>query len=213
MSTTLYLIRHGESEGNRRRAFLGHWDLPLTEKGREQAQRTAAFLADQKPDVIYSSDLLRAYQTAEATATLLGMPIGKEPLLREIFAGEWENLLFDDIMKTYPESYRVWQEDIGNARPNGGESVLELQRRVTEVITRLAEKHDNQTMFLFTHATSIRVFTAHVLGKSQEEIGEIPWASNASVSIFSYDGSKFTLIEYGKDDFMGDVSTRLPSNV
>ena len=215
MTTTLYLIRHGESEGNRRRAFLGHTDLPLTEKGHAQARKTAAFLSDKKPDFIYASDLLRAYQTAEVTASLLGLPIVKEPLLREIFAGVWENLLFDEIEATYPDTWRVWREDIGNACPTNGERTIDLQSRVVNAISCLAERHEGQTLFLFSHATPIRTFSAYVLGKTQDEIKELPWAPNASVTKVTFDCAEktFSMIEYGRDDFMGEMSTHLPSNV
>ena len=213
MSTTLYLVRHGQSLGNLRHAFLGHTDLELTELGHSQAKRTAAFLADKKPDVIYASDLLRAYQTAEATAELLKMPIQKEPMLREIYAGAWENRIFEELAVSFPESFGVWREDIGNAHPDGGESVLELQSRVVKAITRLAEENDGRTVFLFTHATPIRTFSAYVMGKGKDEIKELPWAPNASVTKCTYEGGKFTMIEYGRDDFMGDMSTHLPSSV
>lgn len=214
MSTTIYMIRHGESEGNRKRTFLGHSDWPLTQKGLEQAHKTAAFLhKNDKPNAIYASDLLRAYQTAEATAVLFDLPIQKERRLREIWAGEWEEMLFADIDEKFPKSYGIWREDIGNACPDGGESVAELQQRIVKIVTEIAQKHENQVVFLFTHATPVRVLTAHVLEKSLNEIKDIPWASNASVSKFFYDGEAFTLAEYGRDDFMGEIGTRLPSNI
>ena len=213
MKTTLYLIRHGQSLGNLRHAFLGHTDLPLTEKGRAQAKKTAAFLADKKPDAIYASDLLRAYQTAEATAELLKMPIQKEPLLREIFAGEWEDLLFDDIGVSYAEDWRVWCEDIGNACPTKGESTVELQKRVVDTITRIVKENEGKTLFFFSHATPVRAFSAYVMGKTTDEIKDLPWAPNASVTEVTFDGEAFSMVEYGRDDFMGEMSTRLPDNV
>ena len=213
MKTTLYLIRHGESEGNLRAAFLGHTDLPLTEKGRAQARKTAAFLAEKKPDVIYASDLMRAYQTAEATAERFGMPIVKEQGLREIFAGEWEDLLFDDIGASYAEDWRVWCEDIGNACPTKGESTVELQKRVVDTITRIVKENEGKTLFFFSHATPIRVFSSYVMGKTTDEIKDLPWAPNASVTEVTFDGEAFSMVEYGRDDFMGEMSTRLPDNV
>lgn len=213
MTTTLYLMRHGESEGNLRRAFLGHTDLPLTERGRAQARKTAAFLSEKKPDVIYASDLLRAYQTAEATATLFEMPIIKDQGLREIFAGAWEDLLFDEIGASYPDTWRVWCEDIGNACPTNGESTVDLQKRVVDTITRLVKENEGKTLFFFSHATPIRTFSAYVLGKTADEIKDLPWAPNASVTKVTFDGSAFSMIEYGRDDFMGEMATRLPANV
>ena len=76
MKTTIYLIRHGESQGNAVRAFLGHTNLDLTKKGHDQAECTAKYLKNIHADVIYSSDLLRAYSTAEHTAKIKGMDHG-----------------------------------------------------------------------------------------------------------------------------------------
>lgn len=213
MSTTIYLIRHGQSKANLADTFLGHHSMDLTELGHQQAKRTAAFLKDIHPDAIYSSDLSRAYQTAEATAILFDMPIVKEPRLREIWAGEWEEMPFLTIAEKFSESYRIWREDIGHAHPDGGESVVELQQRIVNVVTEIAKKHEDQTVFLFTHATPVRVLAAHVLNKTLDEIKDVSWASNASVTKVLYDNEKFSLLEYGRDDFMGEIGTKLPTNI
>ena len=102
MSTRLYLIRHGESEANKIDAFAGHSQFNLTEQGRAQAQKAAEYLSTLQVDAIYSSDLPRAYQTAEPTAKRLGMEIITSKQLREIDAGEWEGRTFNDLQKTIP---------------------------------------------------------------------------------------------------------------
>ena len=102
-TTEIYLIRHGESQANERDVFLGHGDLDLTEKGKKQAELTAEYLKACHFDVIYSSDLLRAYHTAEATAKKVGLPIVKDERLREIDAGEWDFKTFDDLEKEYQD--------------------------------------------------------------------------------------------------------------
>lgn len=210
--TTIYLIRHGESEGNKIRSFLGHTDLPLTEKGHAQAEMTANYLKNIGADVIYSSDLLRAYQTACHTADILCLPVIKNQGVREIFAGQWEGQLFDDLMVKYKKSYGVWKNDIGNAIPDGGESVMHLSGRVFSAVEEIAKINDGKTVFIFTHATPIRTFASRCLGKSLDELKELPWANNASVTKVEYDG-KFKLVDYGNDSFMGELSTALPKNV
>lgn len=215
MSTTIYLIRHGESQANERDVFLGHYNLDLTAIGQKQASITAEHLKKQVPsvDAIYASDLTRAYQTAQCTAKRFNMPIIKDEKLREIDAGFWDNLSFTELNERFAESYNVWVSDIGNARCDGGESVRELQQRVVSAIARIAENHNEQTVLLFTHATPIRVFAAHCLEKSLDEIKTVPWVTNASVTKAVYDHGTFQLVEYGRDDFIGDFVTKLPSNV
>lgn len=213
--TTIYLIRHGESEANRRDVFLGHYDLHLTEIGRKQAQMTAAYLREQvgKPDAIYASDLARAYETAQATAACFDVPIIKVSDLREIDAGLWDNTPFSVVKEKYPESYGIWLSDIGNARCDGGESIQELQLRVVSAIRQITETQENSVIYIFTHATPIRVFAAYCLGKNLSEIKDIPWAANASVSKVVYENGSFQLLEYSCDEFMGELTTRLPSDV
>ncbi len=213
MNTHIYLIRHGESEGNKRKAFLGHTDLDLTETGRNQAQNTAEFLKDIHADVIYSSDLKRAYSTALHTAEMKCLDIIKSKNLREIYAGEWENGLFSDLEKNFKESYAVWLNNIGRAKCDGGESVEELQLRIVDEITRIAEKHIGKTVLIFTHATPIRVFKAFCDGYTIDEIKDIPWATNASVTHVMYSDGRFEIQEYGTDYFQGNDITILPPNV
>ena len=102
--------------------------------------------------------------------------------------------------------------NIGRACPTGGESVLHLQARVLTELTRIAEQHDGQSVLIFTHATPIRTFAAHCAGKTPDTLREIPWMSNASVTHAVYENGKFTMVEYSRDDFMGDLVTVLAKN-
>lgn len=213
MTTTLYLIRHGESEANERDAFLGQMDLPLTETGRLQARIAADFLLKnaERPDVIYASDLSRAYETAKCTADALGMPIVKDAGLRELDAGLWENQPFLTLIEQYPESYRIWREDIGRSCPDGGESVQALWERIMCTLTRIAKAHAGQTVYIFFHGTPLRIFAAHCFGKSCGELKDVPWPANASVTQATYENGAFSMEEYNRYDFMGDLATVLPS--
>lgn len=215
MSVTVYLIRHGESEANRRDAFLGHGDLNLTQTGKKQARVTAGYLYSNfsKPNAIYSSDLKRAYDTAQETAELFHMPVIKEKELREIDAGLWENVTFKQLRKNFRESFSIWTENIGLAGCDGGETVKQLQKRIVSAVERIAKKYENGAVFLFCHATPIRVFAAHCLKKAPEEIKDVPWPANASVTKAEYDGKQFRLIDYSQDGFMGELITKLPENV
>ncbi|MBQ8686071.1 MAG: histidine phosphatase family protein [Clostridia bacterium] len=212
-ATKLYLIRHGESEANARDVFLGHTDLELTAKGKAQAEQTASFLQTVNADVIYASDLQRAYHTAQATAKRLGLPVVKDERLREIYCGEWENKSFSYLQEAYKESYGVWCNNVGLSQTDGGESVEELQARIVAALQEIAEKNSGKTVLVFTHATPIRCFAGYCEKKSLAALKEIPWASNASVTHAVYREGEFTLVEYSKDDFLGEMKTELPANV
>ena len=207
--TTIYMIRHGESQANEINAFLGHGDLDLTALGEKQAELTAEYLSSIPVDKIYSSDLKRAYRTAQVTAKLRGMDIEKDERLREIDAGEWDKVPFHDILKKDTERFTQWLNDIGNACPVGGESVEHLSDRILCAITDICEKNEGKVVFIFSHATPVRAMAGVALGKNLDELHEVPWSTNASVTKFSYEKGKFTLLEYSHDEHMGDLVTAL----
>ena len=167
MSCRLLFVRHGQSLGNLTGRFLGITDLDLSPLGAVQARRTADYLKDEKIDVIYASDLIRACHTAQPLSEIKGLPIIKDKRLEEINAGLWENRTFDDLEKEFPESYEgVWLHDIGNSKADGGESVAHLTGRIYDAVHDIAMKNDGKTVAIFSHATPIRAFFCRIYGYS-----------------------------------------------
>lgn len=207
------IVRHGESLGNLNNIYLGHTDWDLSERGYHQAEMTAEFLKNEKIDVIYSSDLIRAYNTVLPMARQRGMEIIKDRNLREIYAGLWEGKKYDELSSVYEKEYDVWKKNIGNARCTGGESVMELQDRIINELTKIAEENEGKTVLIGTHATPIRALAAAANNVSKDFMYEIPWAVNASVTTAEYLNGKFVIKEYGRADFMGECMTKLSSNV
>lgn len=200
--TKIYLIRHGESEGNSKNLFLGHTDLDITERGHLQAECTAKYLENVHADVIYSSDLIRAYSTALHTARVKNMEVIKTAKLREIYAGLWENLSYAEIQEKYPEDREVWRYNIGVSRPTGGESFIEVRDRINVALKEIAKENEGKSVFCFTHAAVIRSVSAYYMGYSHEEMQKLPWADNASVTELEYENGKFTLVRYGYDEHL-----------
>ncbi len=213
MSTKIIMVRHGFSQANEQARFAGHWDIELAELGKMQAEKAGVYFKDHPVDVIYSSDLLRAYQTAVPISKALSLPIHKDTGLREIKAGEWEGMSFDDLVKDYPEEFSVWVNDVGRSRCPGGESVVELTERVSGAVRRIAEKHDGQTVCITTHATPIRAMCTVASGTPVEEMVKVPWAANASINVFEYENGVFKAIELDITEHLGDLLTKLPANV
>ena len=212
--TRLLLIRHGESEANRRSLFAGHSNFPLSEKGRLQAECTADYIArSYSVDAVYASDLSRAYDTALATARRFSLPVTPCEAFREIFAGKWEGMPFDELPVRYGEDFEVWRGNIGNARCTGGESVRELQVRILDAIRRVAEQNPGKTVVIGTHATPIRVTECALRGRSLDEMHAIPWVSNASVTELAFAEGELTLVSVGESRHLSELQTVLPSNV
>ena len=196
---------------NEKNIFLGHGDMELTEKGKFQAEVASEYLSSLKPDVIYSSDLIRAKDTAKPTAEKLGIEIILDKRFREIDAGEWDFMPFLDWIKNYPEEFKKWTDDKYNARCVGGETILELKDRIVSAIEELAVKHENKTIMIFAHANPIQVFGAYATGDFKGSIDKIGDPPNVSLSKVEYKDGKFNLIEYGRADYLGDIVTSLPT--
>ena len=207
--TTVIFVRHGQSTANLERVFAGHTDVPLTDLGHKQAQNTAKFLQNYPICAIYSSDLTRSMQTAEPTAGLHNLPIIPDRELREIFAGEWEGRSYQELVEKFDESFTVWRTDCGRAHPEGGESTLELGTRIYREVDRLMELHRDKCFAIFTHATPIRLMRAKWEGYSPEELKNVEFCANASVSVVEYDDDgNANVLLCGYDEHQGDIATR-----
>ena len=212
--TKLIIIRHGHSMANMTRNFAGHTDAELSPTGEVQVVKTAEYVAkNYKVDKVYASDLKRAYNTGKAVADQFALEVIPDENLREIFAGEWEGLAFDYLLETYVEDYGRWKNDIGNARCTGGESVQELAKRILTEVEKIAKENDGKTVVIATHATPVRSMECAWRGMTFDEMKDIPWVTNASVTEADYENGKFTLNFAGKDDHLLDLATALPKNV
>lgn len=210
--TRFYIVRHGQSEGNATRRFLGHTDLGLTELGHKQGRKTAEYLKDKGVDAIYSSDLVRAYDTAKYLGDLIGVEPMKTKELREIFAGEWEGRELSDILSNY-DNYQIWLGDFGNVRCDGGESTLELLQRIEKELIRIASVNDGKTVMIATHAAAIRVMCCLWKGIELSQAKNIKWVSNASVTDVTYDNGKWTIGCIGYDEHLAGLISQVPPNV
>ena len=214
MQTTLIFVRHGESEANEKGIFAGHLDMALSARGQQQAIWTARHIAENfSVDAIYSSDLQRAYHTALPIGQLCGVEIVKSPQLREIFAGEWEGLSFQKLQERYGDSYRVWREDIGRAHPEKGESVEALSNRIWESVQEIAHKQQGKTVVIATHATPIRTLLCRLQGLGVDQMKQVGWVSNASITVVRTKGNQWRLEQVGADTHLAGLKTHLPANV
>jgi broad specificity phosphatase PhoE len=212
--TKMIFVRHGQSLANLERVFAGNTDTPLTELGRRQAECTAELLREYPIDAIYASDLSRAMQTAEPTARMHGLTVIPDEQLREIYAGDWENVPYEELLVRFPESYGTWRTDCGRAHPENGERVTDLAARIYREVERLAQLHRGGCVAIFSHATPIRALRALWEGYPPEELARVEFCPNASVSVVDYceDGS-FAVHLCGYDAHQGGNSTSLAKGI
>ena len=152
-ATRITAIRHGETPWNRDLRIQGHLDIGLNDIGREQARRLACALAERDTiDAIYSSDLARARDTAQATANALGASLTLTPTLRERCFGEYQGMTFAQVSDTWPHEAERWRKRDPDWRPpGGGESLADLRQRLAQAVDQLAARHVGQHIALFTH--------------------------------------------------------------
>ena len=133
MTARLFLIRHGKPRQHSDRIFLGQTDVPLSDIGRDEALAASDELIrlECQPDRVYSSDLLRARETAEIISMRYGdIPIINTAAFRELNMGVWDGELIKDIRQRFPDEYAKRGEDILNYRVPGGENFHDLRERV-----------------------------------------------------------------------------------
>ena len=208
MKTRLIFVRHGYSVSNEGKFFAGHTDVDLTERGYKQAALTAEYLRNEKIDAVYSSDLKRAYNTALPIAKMHSLTVIKDERLREIYAGEWEGLSFEELRKSYGEDYSVWLDDIGRSRCTGGESTIELLDRIFARTEDIARENEGKTVLIATHATPIRVLCTLAAGEGMAKMAEIPFVMNASVTRFDYENGILTAVSVDENEHLGEYGSR-----
>ena len=205
--TVIFLIRHGQSIGNATREFLGHTDKDLSELGYKQAQRTAEFLSDKHIDSIYSSDLIRAYNTAVPHAKIRGIEIKTSRNLREMYAGKWEGMKVEDIIEKYPHEFiDEWKGDFGNATLPSGERVCDAANRMHSEIFKIANEQKGKSIIITAHAAVIRAFWGKITNTSADALAyTYDYPDNASVSVVYYDGEKLVPGEYSHSKHLADL--------
>ena len=180
----LWLIRHGQTDWNLEGRYQGQSDIPLNPTGLAQAEAFAASLDGQHFSALYSSDLRRAFQTAEAIARHTGLAVIPEPRLREIHQGQWHGRTLDEVRAIYNESAQAqrWQIDPEAARAPGGESVLEVSQRMAAAANAIARAHPGQRVLVVSHGLALATLVCQSSGIPLSEVySHIPDNTQASV--------------------------------
>lgn len=207
MKTKIILIRHGESLANANNIYLGHTNWDLTEKGKMQAQAVAEYLKDEKIDLIFSSDLIRAYNTALPHSVIHGIKITRSEELREVHLGEWEGLPLSEIEARWNDEFiHGWRENFGISQPPKGESVPHLANRIYNEVKRIAAENEGKYIVIATHAAAIRAFWGKITKTPENEVAEkIQFPKNASCTTVYYENGELVPIEYGYADYLENI--------
>ena len=195
-ATTFVLLRHAATEHTLTRRFSGSSgpDVPLAAQGREQARRVAEEVARRGGvDIVVSSPLLRATQTAAEVATRLGLEVTLEADLTEASFGEWDGLTFAEVRDRWPRELTAWLAS-PEVAPPGGEPLTAVGQRVRAAQQRLLTRHTGQTVLLVTHVTPVKEIVRAALDAPQRALFRL-----------HLDPASFSVVQYYAD---GNASLR-----
>jgi broad specificity phosphatase PhoE len=193
MVTTLYLVRHGETEGSGAKRYHGSIDIPLSENGILQVRRVSLFVREHLKSsavlkeksylkevhrqsdsrrglhsetlaAVYCSDLSRSAKSAEIVAGPYGLKPVVVPELRERSFGIWEGMTFSEIKERYPEDFGAWAGDPLKYSPPRGESTLEVKERIIPALDRIIGSHTGENLAIVAHGGVNRIVLCHILG-------------------------------------------------
>lgn len=190
---TIYLARHGRTEWNRDELIRGRADIPLDEFGRAQARAIGEALQGKGVDLVVSSPLARARETARVASSLLGTPpVLEEPGLVDIDYGEWQGKTHAQARANYPELYTAWLHTPSRVRFPGGESVRAAASRAWRAFTATAVRYAAQRLLVVTHRVVNKLILCRLLRAPLDSFWQIR-QDTACLNVVDWDGSRFTL--------------------
>lgn len=181
----IYLVRHGQTDDNVRNKMQGWKDTPLNDKGREQASLLIPFFKTVHIDMIYSSDLSRAYETASIIGDDIGCRVFLDKHLREMYLGEWEGHSWQEIEAKYAYFLNKPENEKNAINIHQGESYAEFQLRCEKSFKHLVKRHSGKDLMIVTHGGYIREVVAQIMHINQHQKDAIP-IRNCSVTVIEY---------------------------
>ncbi|MCB8816578.1 histidine phosphatase family protein [Desulfosporosinus shakirovi] len=190
--TRIILTRHGQTLWNIEGRVQGSLDSPLTEKGILQARSLAIRLRGEEIQHIYSSDSLRAINTAEEIRSELGLgKLSSSPALREFSFGEWEGCVWQELRETYPDIFKQWDSEPHLVTAPGGENMELVQKRAWDFLQQIAQIHKGETVCIVTHGLTLKLLVTKALGFEVHEWAKTPWQHNTALNILEVKGEKW----------------------
>lgn len=190
----LLLIRHGETDWNATLRYQGQGGVPLNAQGRAQARKAGERLARYGAVALYTSDIIRAAETAALIGEQTGLKPTPMPDLREIDVGQWEGLTPEELYRRFPDHMREYERDPARTVRLGGESYAQLQQRALRAMNTIQERHPGeQTVLAVSHGGTIRALLCHVIGLDLIHFGRL-WLDNGSLNELRYGSSGWRLV-------------------
>jgi alpha-ribazole phosphatase len=194
----IYLLRHGEIDNVEPKRFMGQTDVPLTDRGIEQAYWWRRQWSKIRFEGIWCSDLERSRQTAEIMREQFACPLKMTPSLREINLGEWDGMPVEAIRSKFSDEWAARGRDMAGYRPPGGESFADLQARIVPVFEEIA-RDTTGNVLITAHSGVNRVILCYVLNMPLGNLFRL-----------GQDFSALNFIEYANGNFVVKLLNGMP---
>ena len=189
--TKIYLVRHGQTEWNKKLTFRGRADIPLNEAGHMEAQALSHALKDKNIEAIYTSPLKRSIETAQPVANLFHLEIVPVQALIDINYGDWEGLSFNEVKKRYGEQYIRWEKSPDLIRFPNGETLDEAKERSFRAFNNIVRENPDNSILIIPHRVINKILLCALLNLTNSHFWEL-----------KQDTGCINLIEYAEDKFV-----------
>ena len=196
--TEIYLIRHGEAEGNVFRRLHGQYDALLTPRGHQQVPYVQKRFENIHIDGCFASDLTRASLTSRSIYLAKDLTLHRDPRLREVYCGEWEDRTYGWLHRFESEQMHLFSHDPVRWRAPGAETFEDYVARMYEGVVSAAQQYDGGTVAIFAHGCVIRGLLMRLF--FGDDTSKLPFSDNTGVSRLFYDKGVLTY------DFLNDGS-------
>src|SRR5271155_2086952 len=212
LPTRVFLIRHGATILSAEDRFAGATDVPLSDEGRQQAQRLATRLAKEPIAAVYTSTMVRTIETARILAEPHGLEVQQREALREISHGHWEQMTREEVEERYPEEASEWEKDPYTFAPSGGESGLAVTARALPALIELVRAHPGGNILVVSHKATIRLLLSSLLGFDPRRYRDNLDQSPAALNIVDFrDPTRARLTLFNDTSHYADAGLAIPA--
>jgi broad specificity phosphatase PhoE len=187
-TTSIYLVRHGQTAWNKEEIFRGRSDIPLNETGLKEAELAGEYLRKKEIHVIYSSPLSRALQTAQKIGQFHNLEVRPLDGMIDMSFGGWEGKSLEEVREKDKERYQLWIEEPHRVKFPGGESLEEVRIRSMAALEEVIQKHPGKTLVLVSHRVINKVLICGILGIDNSHFWQIGQDTTAINLIQSKNG-------------------------
>jgi phosphoserine phosphatase len=188
----LYIVRHGETQWNKDEVFRGRKDVPLNERGQQQAEVVGRYFQGKAVDRIVSSPLMRAVQTAQSISHTTGVPIEAWSEFTDIDFGIWEGLSLREVEERYPAELAVWRTSPKNLKIEAGETLAAVEDRISEGLKILCNGQEGAVVIL-THRVICKLIVLTCLKMGAEHFWDMKY-DPGSITLLKKKDHAFALV-------------------